>query len=191
MSNTIQARPDGTRKNLPRAAAALLAAALLAGGCDRRPPPSPEETAAATTPATTLATAPVAVPSQGPASGADAPADLSLTIDEPPVETDASAIVSRRDETVSGKPACAFEVRYKGAVDQPVVWNGEPCREVTALFVDRAKLAELGRYDALPEEVRDDIARSDGRALYVEGGFSSSLYPLNSAGRIYAQPLAD
>ncbi len=116
---------------------------------------------------------------------------LPLTIDEEPVETAESVFVSQRDDVVSGKPACAFELRYKGAVDQPAVWNGEPCRKLTAKFVDADTLKARGRWACLPEEVRDDIARSGGKAAYIEGEFASALYPLNSAGRVYQVSLAD
>ena len=105
--------------------------------------------------------------------------------------TDRSMVVERHDGVVNGEPSCAMQVRYKGAVDQPVTWNGEACRELTIAFIDRARLDSLGRAAPLSEETRDDIARSDGEVLYVEGQFTAALYPLNSAKRIYAVPAGD
>lgn len=180
----------------------MVLAIALPVACSKPAPESahvPAPGAAATSPAPQ----PVAVSPAAPASPAAAAApppsppaipsspEVPSSIDEEPAETAESVIADRRDDTVSGHAACAFNVRYKGAINQPVVWNGQPCRNVNALFMGIGKLKELGRYDSLAEEVRDDIARSGGRALYIEGGATASLYPLNSAGRIYRVPLAD
>ncbi len=177
---------------------ALLATLTAACGKAAQEPGIPTDAATSSRAGDVQAASPVN-PAPAPTPGVVTPAapqiaqdqDLPSTIDEDPAATTQAEIVSRREDVVSGKLACALDVRYPGAVDQPVVWNGEGCRAVTAMFVDRARLGRLGKYDTLPAEARDDIARADGKALYVEGQFSSSLYPLNSAGRIYELPLAD
>jgi hypothetical protein len=111
---------------------------------------------------------------------------VSNRIDEAPKPTQVSKIVGQHDDLVNGKPACAMTVRYNGQLEQPVTWNGETCRSVTAMFIDADRLKSLGRFDALTEETRDDIVRTGGQVLYLEGEFSAALYPLNSAATIPA-----
>ena len=149
------------------------ALALLLAACQQqRPAPAPDNGAAPTPQAKAQASPPAS-------NAASLPGPL--TIDPEPSPGDEPTIVARETISVNGKPACTATVRYVGAQDQPVTWNGEDCAQTTALFIS-ANLAE---------EVRDDIARSGGVVFYVEGQFSSAIYPLNSAKQIYTVPLAD
>jgi hypothetical protein len=155
------------------------ALALLLAACQQqRPAPAPDNGAAP--------------PSQATAAASPATSNAEpLTIDPEPSAGNEPTIVARETISVNGKPACTATVRYVGAQDQPVTWNGEDCAQTTALFISEGKLRELQRFDGLAEEVRDDIARSGGVVFYVEGQFSSAIYPLNSAKQIYTVPLAD
>jgi hypothetical protein len=159
------------------------ALALLLAACQQqRPAPAPDNGAAPTPQAKAQASP--------PASNA-ASLPEPLMIDPEPSAGNEPTIVARETTSVNGKPACTATVRYVGAQDQPVTWNGEDCAQTTALFISEGKLRELQRFDGLAEEVRDDIARSSGVVFYVEGQFSSAIYPLNSAKQIYTVPLAD
>jgi hypothetical protein len=159
----------------------LLAIAL--GACQKQDngrgaPKAPARVAEAkvSVPASARATEQVAVP---------------LTIDPEPAAGHRPQVVERKDITVNGTPSCFMQVRYRAAVDQPVTWNGERCEALTATFIDDARLKALGRADSLSEETRDDIGRSHGLVFYVEGQFSSAIYPLNSARRVYEVQLGD
>lgn len=163
----------------------LLAALLLpwAAGCEQPAPARERESAA-----------PVAKPvAVEPPLVAATPADpLPAQIDPAPAEVASPEIVERDDISVDGEAACAFTVRYRGAVDQPVTWNGEPCAAVTARFMSLGDLRELGKADRLSAEALADIGRAPGQPVfYVEGAFTASVYPLNSAGRVYEVPVAD
>lgn len=177
-----------TRSNTPRLARlTLLAALALTMGCKEKaamPDARPERPA----PAVPLAKAQTAAP---PETAPNADASLPAMIDPAPAEGK-TGIVEREDIMVNGRPSCALTMRYSGAQDQPVTWTGEPCADITIAMLDKGKLAALNRFDRLPAETRDDLARTEGgKALYIEGGASASLYPLNSAGRVYEVPLAD
>jgi hypothetical protein len=159
------------------------ALALLLAACQQqRPAPAPDNGATPTPQATVAASA---------ATSNAASLPEPLTIDPEPSAGNEPTIVARETISVNGRPACTATVRYVGAQDQPVTWNGENCAQTTALFISEGKLKELQRFDRLAEEVRDDIARSGGVVFYVEGQFSSAIYPLNSAKQIYTVPLAD
>ncbi|MCX7282683.1 MAG: hypothetical protein NTX28_01340 [Novosphingobium sp.] len=163
-----------------------MALVLAVAACQQAPSPTEPAASATAEPASVASVA-----ASGAADATAASASLPATIDDPAVATDRPVIVARRDEPYQGKPICVIEVRYPGAVDQPVYWSDEACADVTAAFVDEKRLAGLLGARTLSEETRDDIARTGGTVLYVEGGASSSLYPLNSAGRVYPVPLAD
>lgn len=162
----------------PSALPAILAVLALAA-CDK-----PAET-----PPVTADAAPASAPANPAAP--DAP-PLSGQIDEPVEPATASAVIAREDIVVDGKPACAIEVRYAGLQDQPVTWRGEPCAGLTVRFLSLAELAALGQDGKLAADARDDLARlAAGKALYVEGEYSSALFPANVEGMVYRVPLAD
>ncbi len=152
--------------------------ALLAAACDPAAVPARQD----------RATAPRVVAPKRDASTSPA---ASARID-PPVGTARSQIVDRADIQVSGEPACAFTIRYRGAVDQPVTWNKEPCAAITARFIPLATLRELGKGERLSPEALADLERTPGKSVfYIESTFTASIYPLNSAGRVYEVPVAD
>lgn len=172
-----------TRNNPARGWPLLLGLTLLSLGACKGQPEKAKAPAPAAAPAAPAAPAPAVTP--------DAAAGVTATIDPEPAKGE-SVVIDKEDIQVNGTPACAMTVRYAGAQDQPVTWNGERCQDITLAFVDKARLASLDRYDTLSEETRDDLARAgNGKALYIEGKATASLYPLNSAERVYEVPLAD
>lgn len=112
-------------------------------------------------------------------------------IDPPPSDVAHPEVVERSDVQVNGEPACGFTVRYKGAVDQPVTWNKETCAALTTRFLSFDALGRLGKLDRLPPDTLSDLKASKQPVFYVEGEFTASIYPLNSAGRVYEVPVAD
>jgi hypothetical protein len=113
-------------------------------------------------------------------------------VDVEPARDDASKVVTQNDIVVNGKPACALTVRYAGALDQPVTWRGEKCSEIRIDFLSLKDLENIGQVKKLDQEALDDLAKlPSGRTLYVEGQFSSAIYPASSSGIIYQVPLAD
>jgi hypothetical protein len=164
-------------------AAVLLAAALALGGCEREPAgdTSAEIAQARVEPADAPSIAAYRPPSQDRA-GTAAPAEPGL----------AGTVREREDVTVNGERACALTVRYGGGEEQPVTWRGEGCAQVLVRLASLQDLEKIGQDVKLSEEARDDLARMPaGRAVYVEGSHSSSLYPENVMGRVYEVPLAD
>lgn len=102
-----------------------------------------------------------------------------------------SKIKSVRNKTARSM-SCNLEVAYKGSVSQPVSWNGESCDKLTISFVTLSTLTDLNKMKSLSEEILSDIKALDGRrVLYIEGKFSSAIYPLNVVSRLYTVPLAD
>lgn len=103
-----------------------------------------------------------------------------------------STILNNEDITVNGQPACALTVRYGDGVKQPVTWRGESCAKILVRLVSIKDLQKIGQDAKLPRETRDDLAKMPGgRAVYIEGGHSSALYPANVMNRVYKLPLAD
>jgi len=160
---------------------ALGLAALCLGGCGQP---------AATTKANT--TEAPARPATVRNAADAAPTELPAQIDPPPVPAERATVVSREDITVDGKPACAFTIRYPGAVDQPVTWNGDRCGSIAARFISREELGRAGQLDDLPASAREDLNRAVNQPVFsIEGEFTASIYPLNVAGVIYEVPIAD
>lgn len=164
----------------------LTLGALLIGGCERSTAPGKPDGAgekeavsgrgAAASPAT-----PVAAPPSGLAGEAAAPkGDL------------ASTVLNKEDITVGGQPACALTVRYGEGVEQPVTWRGESCAKILVRLVSIKDLQKIGQDAKLLGEAREDLARlPGGRAVYVEGTYSSAVYLANVTNRVYKLPLAD
>jgi hypothetical protein len=125
------------------------------------------------------------------AAGASKPSPVPQSIDALPVPTAKPSIISRKDFTNEGRPGCAFEIRYPGAVDQLAVWSGEGCESIHAQFVSAATLDSLGQLAGLQDEIRNEIAGMGGVVFYVEGQYASAIFPLNSGGRVYRAYLAD
>lgn len=101
-------------------------------------------------------------------------------------------VLEKQDITVNGVPACALTVRYQGTVEQPVTWRGESCAKLLIRLSSIDDLKRIGQDTKLSLDTLEDLARMPGaRALYIEGGHSSALYPENVMRRIYAVPLAD
>jgi hypothetical protein len=140
----------------------------------------------------------------GGTAPAPVPAELAQTAVTPPLtdggvsdQTDprppgsATEIVSSETIFVQSEPACLFTVRYPGAGDQEVTWNGEGCDAIRGAIVTPDLLADGGQLADLPPEARRDMERMTSGVFVVEGEFTASAYPLNVADRIYEVPYAD
>lgn len=170
---------------------ALVLAVLASGGCQAQPAQNDSR----------QTDAPMAVDrgdgnesaNQGLSEGANAVVAPQMgTIDPYPVAVEAPQIVSKSDITVGGKPACDFEIRYPGAIEQPVTWNGETCKDIEVKFLTRAELERLGQYADLSEDAKEDITRHHKAGVfYIESTTTASIFPLNTASRIYEVSLAD
>lgn len=103
----------------------------------------------------------------------------------------ASRILSRRDITLRGKPACDIRYVYAGRAPDNLFWE-EPCSAVTAKLLTRRDLQGLGRWERLDSFEQDFVeALPGGRVLYVEGSFSASVYPIGTTGTAFEAPVAD
>lgn len=135
--------------------------------------------------------------SKPPESGSDVGAALgqsnpAVMIDPDPKAVSYAAIVAQKDVVISGRPACAFTIRYPNAVDQPLTWNDQPCSALTTGFVSFAKLVEMRKVQRLPAETLEDLKHENMTVVfYVENDVTASIYPLNVAGRIYEVTVAD
>jgi hypothetical protein len=110
----------------------------------------------------------------------------------PPAAELAEVLLEKKDIVVNGEPACALTVRYGDAAAQPVTWRGEGCGKLLIRLSSIDDLRRIGQDIKLDSEIREDLARMKGeKALYVEGSYSSALYPENVMHRIYEVPLAD
>lgn len=162
-----------------------MAFALLSAGCEPRSGSDGARNASA------VKAAPAASAS-APSSKPPRPA-LPAPAAAGPAESDLARIVTERsDIEVNGEPACALTVRYEGKEEQPVTWAGEKCGQILVRLSTLDDLKRIGQHGKLGEESLDDLARMPGRrAVYVEGGHSSAIYPENVMGRVYEVPLAD
>jgi hypothetical protein len=172
---------------IPNRGLALACAALLLAGCGRTDAPdSPhgakrKEAGAGQKPEAVQASAAPA-PLPAPAARAGSAPDQAL----------AAVLMEKETIAVAGEPACALTVRYGDGEPQPVTWRGEGCADILVRLVSIEDLRKIGQDSKLGEEARDDLARlPGGRAVYVEGGHSSALYPANVVNRVYEIPLAD
>ncbi len=155
----------------------LFALAVLSlAGCKR---PEPQPTAAAS---------PAAV---APQPSSPTPA-ASVRADPAAVAEPGSRVVDLTDIEVAGQRACTMMVRYPGLTEQPVTWQGQLCDALTFEFMNLEQLEKLGQVGKLSAEQREDVlAMPGGKALYIEGGFTSAIYPANAAQRVYTVWLTD
>jgi hypothetical protein len=163
----------------------LLVIGLLGAGCEPRSGSDGVRQAPGVK-AAPAASASASSPKPPPAAQA-APAVAGST------ESDLARIVTAKsDIEVNGEPACALTVRYDGSEEQPVTWAGEKCGQILVRLSTLEDLKRIGQHGKLSEESLDDLARMPGRrAVYIEGGHSSAIYPANVMGRVYEVPLAD
>ena len=174
---------------IPNECLVLACAALLLAGCER--PSAPGSPAGAER----EAAEPPRKADSGPAFSPAARRSAAPAAEEgsAPDSALASTILNKETIAVAGQPACALTVRYgEEGEEQPVTWRGESCADILVRLVSIADLRKINQEAKLGEETRDDLARlPGGRALYIEGGHSSSLYPANVMNRVYEVPLAD
>ena len=172
---------------IPNRRLILAGALLLLAACEQAAAPGlpggPEQgEAPPTQKAEARAPSPAAAASPAPAAEAGSTPDRAL----------ASTVLKKETIAVAGQPACALTVRYGDGEEQPVTWRGESCADIVVRLSSIDDLRRIGQDSKLAEEARDDLARlPGGRAVYVEGGHSSALYPANVVNRVYEVPLAD
>lgn len=162
----------------------LAAFVMLAAGCDR-------EAAPAQSSEVTVQEGVRPAPSASGASSAQV--ELKPAREASSAAPDLTSIVLKREDVqVGGAPACALLVAYPGGDEQPLTWRGERCAQIMVRLSNIADLRRLGQHVKLSEETQDDLARlPSGKAIYIEGQYSSAIYPQNVAGRVYEVPLAD
>jgi hypothetical protein len=161
---------------------AVLAIAILFSGCDRF---QSRETAEADQHAVQIAL------DSHKHDAANQPA-ASRQIDPMPKLATTSKVVKQMNVKVAGESACSLIVRYVGSQDQPVTWRKEECGSISLKFVTLGDLTSLGQEAKLDGDAREDVSQlPDHRTLYIEGKFSSAIYPINAAGHIYRVNLAD
>ncbi|KHL26126.1 hypothetical protein PK98_06300 [Croceibacterium mercuriale] len=141
-----------------------------------------------------------AAPAPGPAELAqpaaappvkDASVPGPIDLEPAPAPAGTTEIVATETIVVQGQPACLFTVRYPGAGDREVSWNGDECGAVKGAIVTPDLLAAGGQLADLSPAARRDMERMRSGVFVVEGEFSASAYPLNVADRIYEVPYAD
>lgn len=103
-----------------------------------------------------------------------------------------SKILGKKDRTLAkGDRICEISFVYAGRGSENLFWD-EPCAEVTAKMMEKRELEELGRWEKLDGFQRKFIAAMpDGKVLYVGGGFSASIYPVDETGTSIEVPVAD
>ena len=163
---------------------AFLLAALLLPACERHAGGNESNAALQSTSNATVRQAQPAVKANPSVVEPEVPYAAAAKLPE--------VVREKKDIMVNGEPACALTVRYRGAMEQPVTWRGEGCSKLVIRLSSVEELRRIKQDTKLNGEALEDLARMPGRrALYIEGGHSSALYPENVMHRIYAVPLAD
>ncbi|PAX07470.1 hypothetical protein [Sphingomonas lenta] len=160
------------------AAIATLAAICLGStpGCSRAEQPAERNAEAAATSA--------------PAVAAE-PRPKSRSTPRPAGDRAGSRVLGEKDFTLRGEPACEIRFAYAGREAENLFWE-EPCAAVTAKMMTRQELEALGKWGRLDDFAKKFVqALPGGRVLYVEGGFSASVYPVGTTGSTYEVPVAD
>ena len=131
-------------------------------------------------------------PTPGPVASASAPAAPAPRRKREPAPAEAgSRVLGKRDFALRGAPACEIRFVYAGHEPENLFWE-ESCAAVTAKMTTRPELESLGRWERLDDHARGFVAAlPGGRVLYVEGGFSASVYPIGTTGTTYEVPVAD
>lgn len=110
---------------------------------------------------------------------------------KPPAPAGTSRILGKRDFVLRGAPACDIRYVYAGHDPETLFWE-EPCASVTAMMVTRPELEKLGKWSRLDSFAQKFVtALPGGQVLYVEGGFSASVYPIGTTGQAYEVSVAD
>jgi hypothetical protein len=91
-----------------------------------------------------------------------------------------------------GEPGCFITFAYRGETPKTLVWDREPCAEVTARFADRAFLEASDNWARLDTAQQNDVTDAPGgEVLYVEGQFTAAIYPLGSNNLTYEVVVSD
>jgi hypothetical protein len=101
----------------------------------------------------------------------------------PPADAEVAAgtaVIGKEDMPLDGEPRCRIAFSDAGHGPETLFWEGEPCGEVGASFVDREALIELGDREVLDDHARERLLEGPGgRALHVEGMFAASAFPVD------------
>jgi hypothetical protein len=164
----------------------LLGAALLASACDRPASRNRANAVDASNGSGNLASR----QAQAIEDGRSAQTAGARSV---PVSPDVREVVlEKQDILVDGEPSCALTVRYGEGPGQPVTWRGEKCGQILVRLSSIEDLRKIGQDSKLNQETLEDLGRlPNRRALYIEGNFTSAIYPENVMGRLYEVPLAD
>lgn len=103
-----------------------------------------------------------------------------------------SKILGKKDRTLAkGDRVCEISFVYAGRESENLFWD-EPCADVTAKMMEKRELEELGRWERLDGFQRKFVtAMPNGKVLYVGGGFSASIYPVDETGTSIEVSVAD
>lgn len=102
-----------------------------------------------------------------------------------------SRVLGKREFTLRGEPACEIRFIYAGREAEDLFWE-EPCAAVTAKMLTQPELEALGKWDRMDGFAKKFVNALPGaKVLYVEGGFSASVYPVGTTGSAYEVPVAD
>lgn len=108
-----------------------------------------------------------------------------------------SSVISMEDmsEKFAGRdkgPGCFITFAYRGYAPETLIWDGEPCRDLTARFGGQAFLEQYDNWARLDAAQQADIAKTpDGEVFYVEGQFTASIYPIGITGLTYEVVVTD
>lgn len=136
----------------------------------------------------------------GPVAGQDAIGSISQSLPTSapapgPKSSDSyavSKVLGKRDRTlVDGKQVCEVTFVYAGREPENLFWE-EPCADVDPQMMGRRELKELSRRERLDERQRKFIEAMPGdQLLYVGGGLSASVYPIDETGTSIEVTVAD
>jgi hypothetical protein len=103
-----------------------------------------------------------------------------------------SRVIGKKNIQLGGKTACKIDFVYAGLDSEDLFWDGEACDAVTAEMVDQAALEKLGKWEKLDAFAQKHISgMPGGKVLYVEGGFTASVYPISTTQQSYEISVAD
>lgn len=89
-------------------------------------------------------------------------------------------------------PGCFITFAYAGYVPETLIWDGEPCTALTALFMSPADLERHNEWERLDANDQEKVlALPDQRVFYVGGEFTASVYPLDYNKLTYEIVVAD
>jgi hypothetical protein len=125
-----------------------------------------------------------------PAKPAQPKTDSQVSGGQPAGEV--SRVIGKKTIQLKGKSACKIDFVYAGHDPEDLFWDGEACDAVTTAMVNQADLEKLGQWEKLDAFTQKHIsAMPGGKVLYIEGGFTASVYPMGTEQQSYEISVAD